>query len=615
MLNRTLLWSSALWFGLAGCVTATNSDDGSGEPEEIAFPSFEELLGGKSDTGYIGTQAAELESMFTSRVRVALPDKNEAELREIATQLRENGRDWSHRDITVQVTEQVKYARNALKDQKLDLNLEGGSPTFTQIDVQEGALVLHYELTVESLVKFKELEEGTSPADLVGRIVQPILPLEPKGLFERVGARCTRDDETGGPVSTEDLGAHNLFYYFDTTQDGCPLTEADLVTGRNEIKSSLDAPTVYPEYDQLVADGRIDMAVIFGQITHGELKDNDWGFISFDSFTRGFRREGFRVAERYPDNHGHRLERTYPGGLVVSIKMYTPVQFADEVPREQANEVFRTAIRGSEAVYYNGHAFYGSLKVLDDPAAYPENVYQIVFMDACWSYAYYTKQIFRNRATEADPDGYRLVDVVNNTEPGITGSERTAQILYLNIFKGAAAVHVGGDASLYSWNNLIKYMNDHAEERASYRTKYPDPEIYGASGVRDNTWKPGGNRVDPTPGDGVRFDSNRPVEIPDNDPSGTTSVIGVERADGTVSGLTVEAHIAHTFIGDLVVTLIHGERELVLHHSTGGSTDGLDIRLTTDHFDGTPKKGDWVLRVADQVSIDTGKVTSWAVEL
>ena len=156
---------------------------------------------------------------------------------------------------------------------------------------------------------------------------------------------------------------------------------------------------------------------------------------------------------------------------------------------ETANELFRSAMKRNEIVYYNGHAFYGSLTVLDEPTAYPADTYQIIFMDACWSYAYYTKQVFRNKATEADPLGWALVDVVNNTEPGITGSETTAAILYDNLFKGAATVRRGGDASLYSWNNMIKYMNEHAQRRADARGEN-NPEIYGVSGVRTNAFKP-----------------------------------------------------------------------------------------------------------------------------
>ena len=619
MTNRTSL--AALIALLATSLLAACADETAeptpGPAEEegaLDIPSFEDYTSGKKDTGYVGNRAAELEATFTGKVRVAV-EKTDEELQTLVRELLDNPRSYQHREITAQVTEQTKYARNALKAQKMDLNLEGGSPTFTDVLIVDGGLELHYSVTVESLVKFKELEEqGLTPADLVGRVIEPVLPLSPQGLFEKTGVKCTRDSDTGGTVDPEDVGAHNLFYYFDATQTDCPLGEADLINGHYSVDSSLDAATVYPEYDRLIADGRIDMVAIFGQITHGDLKDNDWGFISFNSFTRSFKYSGFRVTETFDNNHGHRLKKTYPGGLDVVLTIYTPVQFADHVDRDEANEVFRKAVRENEIVYYNGHAFYGSLSVLDNRAAYPQDTYQIINMDACWSYAYYTKQIFRNRSTDEDPDGYVLADVINNTEPGITGSERTAQVLYENIFKGASTVMSGGDASLYSWNKIIEYMNEHAEARARRRTKYPDPEIYGVSGVRTNVWTPGGDDpVDPDP-TGTVHENTDPVAVPDKDAEGAKSVITVD-SDQTVSGLVVAVEIEHTYIADLHVSLTHGDVTVVLHDHTGGGSNDLSLRVSTEDFAGTSAGGDWILHVVDNAGYDTGAITSWSIEL
>ncbi len=581
---------------------------------EAELPNFEDWADGKADTGYVGNRAAEIEAVFTGRVRVAQPGKSDSELQTIADALRENPRSWSYRDITGQVTEQIKYARNALKAQKFDLNLEGGSPSFTDIAVEPEALVLSYSVVVESLVKFKDLEErGLTPADLVGTVVDSKLPIVPAGLFDRTGNQCATDEDTGEQPELSELGAHNLFYYFDPEREGCPLTATDLAVGRYEVHSSLDAPTVYPEYDRLVADGKITMVALFGQIEHGELESNDWGFISFNTFTRSLQRMGFTKTESFPDNRGHQLSRSYPGGLEVVVDMYTPVDFADSVPREQSNERFREAMRSHEIVYYNGHAFYGSLTVLDEPTAYPTDTYQIIFMDACWSYAYYTKQVFRNKATEADPDGYALADVVNNTEPGITGSEETAAVLYQNIFKGAAAVRAGSDPSLYSWNNMTAYMNEHAEARAARRTSHPDPEIYGASGVRTNSFQPGGEPTEPTAGN--RFENDTPVEIPDNDPVGVTSTIDVPAGTAASDTVVIEVDITHTYIGDLTVTVEHNGISSVLHQRSGGSTDDLSLQVAVADFAGADPSGAWALTVTDSADIDSGHLNQWAVVL
>jgi len=70
-------------------------------------------------------------------------------------------------------------------------------------------------------------------------------------------------------------------------------------------------------------------------------------------------------------------------------------------------------------------------------------------MDACWSYAYYTKQVFRHKATATDPTGWDLVDVVNNTEMGNTGSEGVTSCPVRQHLQGRAAVNNKQSATRY----------------------------------------------------------------------------------------------------------------------------------------------------------------------
>jgi len=481
-------------FALAALLAACSSSQAptASEAPQKEADDFDDFADGKNDTGYVSARAAELEATISSKVRVSLPGKSPAELQTLADTLKTNPGDYSLWSITKNVTEQIKYSRNALKAQKYDLNLEGGSPTFSSVDVNGEGLDLVFSVKLESLVKFKDLADaGIQVSDLVGKVVDLKLPIEPEGLFGRIGANCAKDPD-GDPVVAADLNADNLFYYWSPDEPTCPLAAADIVSARYEVKSSIDSPTVYPEYDRLIADGKISMVAIFGQIEHGTLTEDDWGFISFDQFTANLARRGFVVEETFPDNMGHRLNKVYSGGLRVMIDMYTPTGFGDAVPKETSAARFKDAIRNHEIVYYGGHAFYGSLDVLDDPTAYPPDTYQIIFMDACWSYAYYTKQVFRHKATAADPTGWDLVDVVNNTEMGNTGSEGVTSVaLFGNIFKGAAAVNGKQPATRYSWNNLIEYMNVSSDTLAGQdATGETKPEIYGASGVRTNEFKP-----------------------------------------------------------------------------------------------------------------------------
>ncbi len=466
----------------AACSGTSAEDDGF---------SFDDFVDGKGDTGYLGSRAAEIEATFNSKVRVPVPGKSQTELEAIAAALRANPKDFNHSAITDKVTLHGKFARNALRASKFNLNLEGGDPSFSAITVEPGALVLEYQVKVESLVKYRDLEDqGKTPEDLVGQQIDMKLPLVIDGLLEKVGVSCSSDfDASGAAVPTEDLRADNMFYYWHPERMGCSLGASDLVAGSYKVTSSTDQKTVYPEYDKLVADGKLQMVQLFGQITHGDLLDNDLGWIAYRDIKRFLMASSYQLVETLPNNTGVRLAKTLPNGLKVEMLMLSPVNFADHADRDQANRIFKEAIRSHELVYYAGHAFYGSLTVLDDADAYPADTYQVIFMDACWSYAYYTKQVFRNKATAADPTGWVLADVVNNTEPGITGSERTAHELWKNLIAGADAKFGRKSVTKYSWNNLIKFMNEHAERRAEARGE-DNPEIYGVSGVRTNVFKP-----------------------------------------------------------------------------------------------------------------------------
>jgi subtilisin family serine protease len=93
----------------------------------------------------------------------------------------------------------------------------------------------------------------------------------------------------------------------------------------------------------------------------------------------------------------------------------------------------------------------------------------------------------------------------------------------------------------------------------------------------------------------------------------------------TIQSLTVAVDIAHTYIGDLIVTLLPptatGVSEITLHHRAGGPTRNL--RRTFDPattpalaaFGGKSCKGRWTLQVRDAAAADSGTLVSFGLEL
>ena len=108
--------------------------------------------------------------------------------------------------------------------------------------------------------------------------------------------------------------------------------------------------------------------------------------------------------------------------------------------------------------------------------------------------------------------------------------------------------------------------------------------------------------------------NNTDVPIPDLTTVQSTIVITPCKGNASSTSI-VEVRIVHTYIGDLIVTLIAPDgTPYVLQNRTGGSTDNIDrtyaVDLSTENRNGT-----WILRVQDAEAGDTGYLDSWTLAL
>ena len=104
------------------------------------------------------------------------------------------------------------------------------------------------------------------------------------------------------------------------------------------------------------------------------------------------------------------------------------------------------------------------------------------------------------------------------------------------------------------------------------------------------------------------------VAIPDN--TTVTSTIDLTGCTSTPSASSkVEVHIVHTYIGDLVISLVAPDGSAyVLHNRAGGSTDNIDQTYSVN-VAGESADGVWTLKVQDAAAIDIGYINSWTLSL
>lgn len=84
---------------------------------------------------------------------------------------------------------------------------------------------------------------------------------------------------------------------------------------------------------------------------------------------------------------------------------------------------------------------------------------------------------------------------------------------------------------------------------------------------------------------------------------------------GQLTG-TIEIHIVHPYIGDLMVNLIDPDGNITtLHAGSGGDADNIDRVYGVSFLDGADAMGTWRLQITDMAAGDTGYLDWWAIDL
>jgi hypothetical protein len=427
-------------------LASTGCMAGAGGPDDTAFVDAENEAG-KEDTGYqTSLDALEVEMTLEADVKAGTWEVERAplEVGQFAlTWLRKNqnvfiqslAEDYSHG------TDHVEWLVN------------GAWTTLAASPNIDRSKLTHFRMAGVSAVV---MHPGTATA-LASKVYTPTVPVSPGTLFADVGTKCGVAD---GEIDVE----QDVYWYVWAPElTGCKarVQQAKLTVTKVEPRGR----TTWPEYDRLTADKKIDALVIFGQVDHGALSDDDYGFTLVRNFESSLRTAGF---SKTTASKGLRYKRTR-AGIAETIDIFTPREFAGLGDFAHISD-FDAAVSSHEIITYNGHSMLGASDFWARPTLYKDPTkYQIFFYNGCLGYEYYVNPILEGKESWDNVD---LVSNVLETPFAIMVQESAgaiAKVMY-------GAEHHGST----SWTSILTRMNAISGDDA----------FYGASGVRTNKFHP-----------------------------------------------------------------------------------------------------------------------------
>jgi hypothetical protein len=546
---------------LGGCGEDTAEDPG-------VNPFLEDQSNpGKEDTAYLNPDGIEVEVDLEADVEAPDSRKRDApaDLGQFAvTYLRRNGQFYLE-----------SLAEDASSDARAEWLVDGEWITAAAARAIEASRLTRFRIRGVNAVLLHRAATGVTE----GSVFHATVPVRPYAVMTEGGANCTEPDDHMG------LDASIYWYLWDPDRSGCAIqTQQATLTVSRMIRA--DRPA-YPEYDRLTADGRVTAVILFGQIGDDPLTDSDSGVRGLNRMVRWLTDAGFGEALGAPV--GRRFTKRI-AAVGVEIDLYSPYDFSGLGDFAHfAN--FQRALSEHEIVVYDGHSMLGASDFWSRPTYL--DFYQVFLYGGCLGYEYYVRPIVAGKG------GWENVDIMSSVVEVSAGATEFAGPWLAKLFW--ALEHDFAAA----WSDLL----------IAVRRKVGD-STFGASGVRDNCFSPGGSYCSPTPDPGTsrRYESGTPVPIPDNAPDGVESVIEVTEPM-TPGRVSVELAVTHTWVGDLRIELTHGGTTAVLWDRAGGSTRDIRQTIAAEAFHGGAAAGLWTLRVRDLAARDTGTIDRWTIVL
>lgn len=314
----------------------------------------------------------------------------------------------------------------------------------------------HFRLRAVNAVLLHEAEDGVH----VGSTFEATVPLDPFSVMSQAGDTCAEPD--GHIALTQTV----YWYQWDPEKEGCTLPTQQMSLTVSKMFS--DAQQTYPEFDQLVADGKITAVVLFGQIGDGPIDDHESGVRSLKTMARWLKDGGF--TEVTPAPVGRRFTK-HVGDADFEIDLYGPADFAGLSDYAHFGN-FQRAIGEHEIVVYDGHSMLGASDFWSEPE-YP-STYQIYLYGGCLGYEYYVRPILDGKGGT-----WGNLDLVSSVVEVTADANMIAGPAFAKI------VYAMSHHYRVTWRSIL----------VAIRKRVGD-STFGASGVRDNCFSPNGSLCD-----------------------------------------------------------------------------------------------------------------------
>lgn len=428
----------------AGCSSDVSDPSGGSSSGSNPFLDDQSDLG-KADTAYLNPDGIEVEVDLEADVSASSYQllKSPAYLGQFATTyLRKRGEFYLE-----------SLAEDATSKDRVEWLVDGSWITAAEAETVASDKLTHFRLRGVNAVLLHEARDGVD----VGTVFEAEVPLNPFTVMSEAGDKCADHD---GHIT---LSQSVYWYMWNPDRTACDLTTQKMTLTVSKMFAK--AQSTYPEYDQLVADGKVTAVVLFGQIGDGPINEWEAGVRNMKTMANWLTEGGFD--EITPAPVGRRFSK-HIGQVDFEIDLYGPTDFAGLSDYGNFPN-FQKAIGEHEIVVYDGHSMLGASDFWSKPN-YP-STYQIFIYGGCLGYEYYVQPVLNGKGGD-----WSNLDLVSSVvEVSADANEIAGPVFAKLAWSFAHGYKV-------SWRSLL----------LSIRNRVGD-STFGASGVKDNCYSPYGS--------------------------------------------------------------------------------------------------------------------------